>query len=254
MLVLRSLAFNTAFYANLVVWLVICLPTMLLPRRALMAVARGWARSSLWLLRIIAGTRLEVRGLANIPQGGCLVACKHQSMWETFALVPFFSDPTFILKRELMFIPFFGWYLWKADMVPVNRRGGARAMVRMTEKAAEEARDGRQIIIFPEGTRRPPGAEPAYKYGIAHLYGRLGVPCLPVALNSGLYWPRRRFIRRPGTIVVEFLPPIPAGLPRDSLVPALVEAIEPVARRLHADGLAEIGGSVQPAPERAKAP
>jgi len=253
MLALRSLAFNVAFYANLIVWLIACLPMLLLPRRMLMAVARAWARTSLWLLRVLAGTRLEVRGVSNIPQGGCLVACKHQSMWETFALVHFFSDPTFILKRELMFIPFFGWYLWKADMVPVDRKGGARAMVRMTEKAAEEARDGRQIIIFPEGTRRPPGAEPAYKYGIAHLYDRLGVPCLPVALNSGLFWPRRRFIRRPGTIVVEFLPPIPPGLPRDSLVPTLIETIEPAARRLHAEGLAEIGDAAPPQPERAGA-
>ena len=134
-----------------------------------------------------------------------------KSFLDTFALVTLFDDPTFILKRELMWIPFFGWYTRKAGSVSVNRKAGSQALLQMTARAREEAKRGRQILIFPEGTRRPAGAPPAYKFGVAHLYQNLGVSCVPVALNSGLYWPRRRFIRRPGTIRVEILRPNSAG-------------------------------------------
>jgi 1-acyl-sn-glycerol-3-phosphate acyltransferase len=200
-----------------------------------------WARSSLWLLRVIAGTKIEVRGREKIPAGGFLVASKHQSLWETFALVPLFDDPAFILKRELMWIPFFGWYAWKGGSVPVNRKAGSQALIQMTARAREEATHGRQIVIFPEGTRRPPGAPPAYKFGVAHLYQNLGVACLPIALNSGLYWPRRRFIRRPGTIRVEILDPIPSGLPRDVFFQTLQQGIEGASDRLLAEGRKELG-------------
>lgn len=241
MLVLRSLLFNVAFYANLILWLIMLFPCLLVPRRVFMRLVKLWARQSLWLLRVIAGTKIEIRGQEKIPPGGLLVASKHQSMWETFALVPLFEDPTFILKRELMWIPFFGWYTWKADCVPVNRKAGSQALIQMMARAREEAREGRQILIFPEGTRRPPGAPPAYKFGVAHLYQNLGMPCLPVALNSGLFWPRRQFVRRPGTVVVEILDPIPAGLKRDEFFPKLVGDIESASDRLLAEGRAELG-------------
>lgn len=241
MLVLRSLLFNVAFYANLILWLIMLLPGLLVPRRLFMRAVKLWAWQSLWLLRVIAGTKIEIRGREKIPPGGLLVAAKHQSMWETFALLPLFEDPTFILKRELMWIPFFGWYTWKADCVPVNRKAGSQALIQMMARAREEARDGRQILIFPEGTRRPAGAPPAYKFGVAHLYQNLDMPCLPVALNSGLFWPRRQFIRRPGTVVVEILDPIPPGLPRDVFFPKLVGEIESASDRLLAEGRAELG-------------
>lgn len=246
MLVLRSLLFNVAFYANMILWLIMLLPALLVPRRIFMRLVKVWARQSLWLLRVIAGTKVEIRGREKIPPGGLLVASKHQSMWETFALVPLFEDPTFILKRELMWIPFFGWYTWKADCVPVNRKAGSQALIQMMARAREEARDGRQILIFPEGTRRPPGAPPAYKFGVAHLYQNLGMPCLPVALNSGLFWPRRQFIRRPGTVVVEILEPIPPGLHRDEFFPRLVEGIESASDRLLTEARAELGIPVSP--------
>ncbi|PVE26075.1 1-acyl-sn-glycerol-3-phosphate acyltransferase [Microvirga sp. KLBC 81] len=243
MLFVRSLLFNTAFYANLVLWLVMLLPGLLVPRRVFIRFAQAWAHSSLWLLRVLAGIRIEVRGREKIPAGGALVAAKHQSLWETFALVTLFDDPTFILKRELMWIPFFGWYLWKAGCVPVNRKAGSSALMQMTARAREEAQHGRQIIIFPEGTRRPPGAPPAYKYGVAHLYNNLGFPCIPVALNSGLYWPRRRFIRRPGTIRVEVLDPIAPGLSREAFFKLVQERIEETSSRLLAEGRRELGMS-----------
>jgi len=242
MLVLRSLAFNALFYLNLALWLLFAAsPALLLPRRALLAVARAWAHSSLWLMRVVAGTRYEISGLENIPQGGMIVASKHQSFWETFVLITICADPVIILKRELTWIPFFGWCLLKLRMIPVDRGGRARALAQVTRRARTELGDkGRQLLIFPEGTRRPPGAEPAYKFGVTHLYTELNLPCLPVALNSGLYWPRRKFLRRPGTIRLEILPPIAPGLDKTAFHTLLIEKIETASDRLLARGRAEL--------------
>ncbi|SCY26775.1 lysophospholipid acyltransferase family protein [Microvirga guangxiensis] len=241
MLFVRSLLFNVVFYAYLVLWLILLIPGMLVPRKTFIRMVQVWARSSLWLQRVIAGTRTEIHGVEKIPSGGALVAAKHQSLWETFALMTVFDDPTFILKRELMWLPFFGWYLWKAGCVPVNRKAGSAALMQMTARAREEAQHGRQIIIFPEGTRRPPGAPAAYKYGVAHLYQNLGFPCVPVGLNSGLYWPRRQFIRRPGTIRLEILEPIAPGLKREEFFRLVQDRIEESSNRLLAEGRRELG-------------
>lgn len=232
MLSLRSHLFNVAFYVNLVVWLVVAIPTFVMPRIAIVRVAQAWGRANLWLLRVIVGTKAEFRGLEHIPPGGLLVAAKHQSVWETFALLSFFADPTFILKRELTWIPLFGWFTLKGRMIPVDRRAGAAALAEMNRAAREAAEAGRQVLIFPEGTRRPPGAEPAYKFGVGRLYQTLGMPCLPVALNSGAFWPRRRFLRKPGTIVVEFLEPIPPGYDRADFLALLQTRIERASDRL----------------------
>ncbi len=170
MLLFRSLLFNVAFYLHMIVWLFLLIPVAALPRLTFIRAVQVWARCCLWLLRVIAGTKVEFRGLEKIPPGGILVAAKHQSLWETFALLPLFSDPAFILKRELIWIPLFGWYAAKARCVPVDRRAGSKALVLMNVRARAEAEAGRQIVIFPEGTRRAPGAPPAYKFGVAHLY------------------------------------------------------------------------------------
>jgi 1-acyl-sn-glycerol-3-phosphate acyltransferase len=241
MLILRSLLFNVAFYANLILWLLLLIPGLLVPRRTFMAMVKLWGRTSLWLLRVVAGIRVEITGREKIPPGGALVAAKHQSFLETFTIVTILDDPTYILKRELMWIPIFGWHLAKARCVPVNRKAGSLALVQMTQRAKEEAEHGRQIIIFPEGTRRPPGAPPAYKYGVAHLYQNLGFPCIPIALNAGLYWPRRQFIRRPGTVRIEVLDPIPAGLPRDDFFQRVQVEIEAASDRLYEEGRRELG-------------
>ncbi len=241
MLVLRSLVFNILFYANLIAWMIAALPFLVLPRRYFVHVAKGWARSCLWLMRVVAGTKVEFRGRERIPPGGLILASKHQSLWETFALFPEMEDGAFILKHELTWIPLFGWYLWKQDMVPVNRAGGSSALTRMNARAREVIAAGRQIIMFPEGTRRQAGAPPAYKYGVVHLYASTGAPCLPVALNSGVYWPRRKFLRRPGTIVVEFLEVIPPGLSRAEFYDTLQHRIEEASDRLLAEAIAETG-------------
>lgn len=235
MLILRSILFNVVFYVHLVLWLVIALPTFLMPRRAIIWVAQTWGRSSVWLMGVVAGARTEYRGLERIPPGGLLVAAKHQSFWETFALLRFFDDPAYVLKRELTYIPVFGWLLLKAGMIPVDRRAGGSAITTMNRRAVAAVRAGRQLLIFPEGTRRPPGAEPAYRTGVAHLYRNLGVTCLPVALNSGAFWPRRSFLRRPGTIVVEFLEPIAAGLDRAAFSELVQSRIETASMRLLAE-------------------
>jgi 1-acyl-sn-glycerol-3-phosphate acyltransferase len=150
-------------------------------------------------------------------------------------------DPTFILKRELTWIPLFGWFLGRGRMVPIDRSRGSRAIPEMNRRAAEAMAEGRQLIIFPEGTRRPPGAAPAYKAGTAHLYSRLEVSCLPVAVNSGLFWPRRSVLRRPGTAVIAFLEPIPPGMLRDAFAALVEQRIETAANALLAEGRAELG-------------
>jgi 1-acyl-sn-glycerol-3-phosphate acyltransferase len=236
MLVVRSLLFNVAFYANTTFWIIVLIPFVLAPRKAFLRVVQLWGRSSIWLLRVLAGTRLEFRGVERIPQGGLLVASKHQSFLETFALVTRLDDFTFILKRELMWIPFFGWYLMKAAQVPIDRKAGSQALADMNERARIEAAKGRQVLIFPEGTRRAPGAPPAYKFGVAHLYANLGVPCLPVAINTGLFWPRRKFLRHPGTAVIEFLEPIQPGMPREAFFEEVKRRIEEACDRLLREG------------------
>jgi 1-acyl-sn-glycerol-3-phosphate acyltransferase len=241
MLLLRSLAFNIAFYVNIIVWMIVILPTLVLPRRVLLAIVKAWARSNDLLLRGIAGIRTEIRGLEHLPPGPVLVAAKHQSAWETFALVPLFDDPSFVLKRDLMFIPFFGWYAGKVGMIAVDRGARSAALRSIAEQARMQAGQGRQIVIFPEGTRRAPGAPPAYKYGVAHLYAELDLPCLPIALNSGCYWPRRRFIRRPGTIRVEILPPIAPGLDKKQFLDTLQASIETASDRLLDEASRETG-------------
>ncbi|MET0445609.1 MAG: lysophospholipid acyltransferase family protein [Pseudorhodoplanes sp.] len=232
---LRSLIYNVLFYALLVFWILVAIPTLVMPPHAFMAVAKAWARSSVTLMRVVCGTKVEYRGLDRIPAGPLIAASKHQSMWETFALMQFFDWPLFIYKKELSYIPFFGWYLKKSKMIGVDRGDGMRALMNMTKRATAEVRHGRQLIIFPEGTRRPVDAPPDYKSGIAQIYTLCGVPCVPVALNSGLFWPRRTFLRYPGTLVVEFLDPLPPGMGRKEFLPALSHSIETATDRIVAE-------------------
>jgi 1-acyl-sn-glycerol-3-phosphate acyltransferase len=229
---IRSLAFNALFYANLGVHMIVALPTFVLPYRVLLVFIRSYAVTSLWLLRVVCGTKVEWRSVENIPAGACIIACKHQSAWETFALYAVLRDPAYILKRELMWIPLFGWYTWKARLIPVNRNAGLAALSRMTARARQELARARQLVIFPEGTRRPPGAEPDYKAGAAYLYSKADVPCVPLALNSGLFWPRRSWRRMPGTIVVEALKPIAPGLDRKIFAARLQDDLEAATARL----------------------
>jgi 1-acyl-sn-glycerol-3-phosphate acyltransferase len=239
LLVLRSILFNLVFYLVIVLYVILALPFFFLSYRALVGFGKFWGRTNLWLLKVICGTDVAFRGVEKIPPGPLIVAAKHQSSWETFTLLLLFAEPAYIMKRELMWIPFFGWYLWKARMIPVDRGSRVPALRRMTVRVRRELARGRQIIIFPEGTRRSPGAPPAYKYGSAHLYAETGVPCVPVALNSGLFWGRRSFLRHPGTITVEILDPIPPGLDKETFIDRLEHEIECATGRLIADASRE---------------
>ena len=245
MLLLRSLLFHACFHLNTILHLIFCLPFLLLPRRIFWKVVHNWARVNHWLLRTICGTNFEIKGCERIPQGALLIAAKHQSAWETFALVTLFSDPFYVLKRELMWLPVFGWYVAKAKMIPIRRGAGGTALGEITERAKLKIASGRQLILFPEGTRRAVGAEPAYKYGVVHLYRQLGVRCLPVALNSGVFWPRRTFKIYPGTIRMELLEPIEPGLPEDVFKVRMQDAIETATARLVAQGRAELEATLK---------
>ena len=231
----RSIVFGLLFYITTVLFVVLGSPLLLGPRSWAMAALKVHAKTELWLLRHIVGLDFEVRGLDKLPEPPFLVASKHQSAWETFALIPLFRDPALLMKRELFWIPLHGWFSHKFEMIPVDRDAGPSALRRMLQAARKRIKDGREIIIFPEGTRRPPGADPAYKTGIVLLYNALKVPCVPVALNSGLFWPRRQWTRKPGTVVVEILDPIPPGLPRPEFLSRLENAIETASDGLLAE-------------------
>jgi 1-acyl-sn-glycerol-3-phosphate acyltransferase len=233
MVFVRSLLFNAAFYLVTVALLILPLPLyFILPQGFAMGVVRAWANAGIWLLRVLAGTRFEIRGRANLPAGASIVAAKHQSMFETFALVPQLPNPTFVIKSQLKWVPIFGQYTIKAGMIHVDRSAGVSALRRIAARGRTEIAKGRDIVIFPEGTRRAPGAAPDYHPGVAHLYRALGVPVVPVGLNAGLFWPRRKFLRYPGTIVIEFLPPIPPGLAARSFMERLQNDIEAASDRL----------------------
>lgn len=232
MLFLRSSIFQVLFYGGTLVMMIVGSPLLLLPQSWGMWIVHAWGHVNLLLLRLVVGLKVEWRGTENIPEGGYIVASKHQSAWETFALIPHFAYPTFILKRELRWIPIFGWYLSKFQQIPINRGKRAAALTAMMRAAKETIAKNRQIMIFPEGTRRPPGAEPAFKFGIAYLYKDLNCRVLPVALNAGLYWPRRSWMLYPGTVIVEFLPPIEPGLSPRDFHNKLVDEIETTTNRL----------------------
>lgn len=237
----RSVLFHLVFYVTTTLFVVVGSPLLLGPRRWAMAGLAAHARTELFLLRLIAGIRFELRGGENRIDGACLVASKHQSAWETFALVPLLKDPAYLMKKELFRIPFHGWFSYKFGMIPVARDQGAKALRDMLREAATRIAQKREIIIFPEGTRRPVGAPPDYKTGVFLLYQALKVPCVPVALNSGIFWPRHHLRLRPGTIVVEFLPAIPPGLPKAQFLERLQDAIETASDRLAAEAEAASG-------------
>ena len=227
MLVLRSLAFNIVFYANLIVQMIFWTPYYFLsPRHRAWFVPKFWSWTSLWLMEKIAGTKSDITGTENLPEGSFILAPKHQSFWDAIAFFPYLRDPLYILKRELQWIPFFGWYIMKMRMIPVNRGKRSVALKQAVADTKREMAHDRQLIIYPEGTRRAPGDEPAYKYGIVELYAQLDLPVVPVAHVAGLWWPRRKFMRYPGTIKAKFLKPIPAGLDREEFMRRLIAETE----------------------------
>jgi 1-acyl-sn-glycerol-3-phosphate acyltransferase len=241
---IRSILFAVAFYVVTALFLILGSWLLFAPRSWAMQGLRLHGLACLWLLDRIAGTRLEVRGREKLPPGPILVAAKHQSAWDTFALVPLLRDPAIVLKEELKWIPMYGWFCVKFQHILVKRERAAVALKAMVADAKDRASQGREIVIFPEGTRRPPGAPPDYKPGVVALYDALQLPCVPLALSSGLFWPRRSLRRYPGTIVVEFLDPIPPGLSRAEFKRTMESRIETACAAL----IAEAARTANPPP------
>jgi 1-acyl-sn-glycerol-3-phosphate acyltransferase len=235
---LRSLAFNVGWYAGTIAIAVIGAPILLLARRAVVAWARFWIRFCLWWLRLTVGLTHRTSGWQNLPAGPVIIAAKHQSSWETLAFTLLFPHAATVLKRELLFIPIVGWAMARAGNIAIERGDGAKALRALVRQAKAAVAEGRSILIFPEGTRVAVGAERPYQVGAAALYRQLGVPVVPVALNSGLFWGRRQFVKRPGVIDVEVLPAIPPGLDRDTFMATLRERIEGATKRLVAEPVA----------------
>ncbi|AGF75124.1 1-acyl-sn-glycerol-3-phosphate acyltransferase [Bartonella australis AUST/NH1] len=227
MVTLRSLFFTFAFYTTTFVQMILYAPFyFLMPRKKAWIVPKTWARVTLFLQKYIVGTNYAIEGIENLPDGAYIIAPKHQSEWETFGLVPHLDDPALIMKRELTWIPLFGWYMAKTGIIPINRTTPIKALKTIIKCAKQKAKQGRQILIFPEGTRRQPGQEPNYKSGVVALYNELGLQVVPIAHNAGLYWPRDNFRRYPGTIRIRILPPIESGLRKHDFLDQLIQKTE----------------------------
>jgi 1-acyl-sn-glycerol-3-phosphate acyltransferase len=230
---LRSLLFNIAFYSWTAGFLILGLPVLLFSYPATYGFGRLWVRVSLWLLRVLVGLDHKVVGNEHRDkQPQAIYAVKHQSAWDTLIFALYLHNPAYVLKRELLFLPLFGFYLLRAGMIPVDRQGRASALKRMLATAKRRRGEGRDLLIFPEGTRVAPGRHRPYQPGIAALYGHLDLPVVPVALNSGLFWGRRAFNKKPGRITLEFLPAIEPGLPRKVFMNELEQRLESACRRL----------------------
>jgi 1-acyl-sn-glycerol-3-phosphate acyltransferase len=232
---LRSLVFNAGFYLWTLVIGLYGAPLLLAPPRYVMEFGRLWAAGALGLLAWTVGLRHEIRGVENLPAGAAIIALKHQSAWDTVILPVMFRHPAIVIKHELAWLPIYGWYAVRAGGIPVDRGAGASALKRMMVRARRAVAEGRPIAIFPEGTRTAVGARLPYHPGVAALYTQLGVPLVPVALNSGVFWGRRSFLKFPGRIVLEILPAIAPGRPRRQVMVELESRIEAATARLVAE-------------------
>ena len=246
MRLLRSALFNLCFYLLIIVLMLAALPALARGGEAIESHARRWARWSIALLELICGVKVEFRGIENLPAGAAIIAAKHQSTLDVLALILAVKHFTFIYKRELDFIPLFGSYLRACGQVSIDRSKRAGVLGQIVAAAKATFAKNRRLDIFPDGPRRPVGAPPLYKAGVARLAEATGVSCVPVALNSGLFWPRRQFMRQPGTMVVEFLPPIPATLDKDTFMQSLESRIETASDRLIAEALAKDASLARP--------
>ncbi|MDP1599062.1 1-acyl-sn-glycerol-3-phosphate acyltransferase [Phenylobacterium sp.] len=232
MIALRSILFVALFYVWSVIVAVGLSPFLLGPRSWAMELMRVWARGIIWLLRVVCDIKVEVRGKEHMPKGAALVAPKHHCMFDVFAQFAYLPDACFVMKKELTWIPFFSWWGMRAKMIVVDRAGHSTALRKLIRDSKERFAENRQLLIFPEGTRSVPGAPADYKPGIAALYREIDVPVHPVATNAGVHWPKHGFMRKPGTIVFEYLEPIAPGLKRAEFMRLLQDRIETASTKL----------------------
>lgn len=239
MTALRSGVFVVWMYGMMAVMAIVCAPSLLGPRTWARGCFRLYLDQVFWGLRVFCRLTYEVRGREHQPRGGALIASKHQSMFETLAYWRILDDPAIILKKSLAYTPFFGWYALKLRNIVVDRKTGSKALRKLLKDAKQRAGEGRQVVIFPQGTRVRPGAAESYKPGVIGLYAAMKTPCAPVALNSGLFWPRSGFIRHSGRIVIAFLPPIAPGFSKETFMTVLESRIETASERLRIEGRGE---------------
>jgi 1-acyl-sn-glycerol-3-phosphate acyltransferase len=238
-ILIRSLAFTLAFYLWSLIAAIIFLPVLIMPRRIAQGSLKVWGTVVTWLLRVVAGVKVEIRGREHVPVGAALVASKHQCMFDIFGTLAILPDGSYVLRQELMAIPIFSWWAAKCRMIVIDREGGAKTLRKLLADSRQRLKDDpdRQIFIFPEGTRGQPGVPGEYQPGVAALYRDLELPCVPIALNSGVHWPAHGIMRRPGTIVFQFLEPIPPGLKRAAFMIELETRLETASNALVAEGL-----------------
>ena len=232
MTVVRSLAFVALFYVWSATLAILFLPLMLAPLPVILRAFKLWSLGVMALLRACCGVRVELRGKAHVPTGPAVIAAKHQCMFDVFAQFAWLDAHCFVMKRELLWIPVFGWYARRTGMITLDRKGRSDALRKLMRAAKTRIDQGRQVVIFPEGTRGQPGRAGQYQVGVAALYRELDLPVIPVATNSGLHWPAHGFIRKPGKVVFEFLEPIPPGLKRAEFMAELERRIETASRAL----------------------
>ena len=240
-ILLRSALYQLLFLPWTLAVAVFCLPMLALAsRRQMQYAAAFWLDGALWLQRHVLGLSFEVRGRENLPEGSAIIAAKHQSAWETMVFHRLLGDPAFILKRELLWLPLIGWYFLKTGQIAIDRSAGMQALRKIVAGGRRVVAQGRSIVVFPEGHRQPPGHKGRYRSGVASLYAALAIPVVPVALNSGIFWSRNAFLRRPGRITLQILPPIAPGLERDALMHRLENEIESATRALEIEARAQI--------------
>jgi len=237
---IRSIIGSGLYNIVFIGWTAVAVTMMIVllpfPRMGMQRAVKAWAWSQHWALKVLVGLDFEVRGRENIVNGGAIYAAKHQSAWDTFVFYLLFDDPSYIMKKELMRIPVWGWMARKCAAISVDRSGGGAALKALVRDTRQRLADARPVIIFPEGTRTRPGSRLPYHPGIAALYSQCDAPVMPVALNSGLFWGRRSYRKLPGRIIIEFLPPIPADLKRREFMARLEHDIEDAAVRLMLEG------------------
>ena len=237
MIYLRSSLFQLFFWIWSVFTALAMLLTLPLPRGVNTWALSTWSKGLIWGLRWLAGIKVEVRGEQYRPTGSALVAPKHQSMFDVFSQFALLPDACFVMKKELLMVPVFGWHGLKAGMIVVDRDGHSAALKKLVRDAVDRMKETRQVVIFPEGTRGAVGVPGDYKPGIAALYRELNLPVTPLALNCGVHWPLGKFLMPPGTIVFEYLPPIPAGLKRGEFMRELQTRIDTATKALEDEGL-----------------
>lgn len=232
LLLIRSLAFNIAFFSWAFISSILFIPLFVISPRIAQKVGKPWGQGSLLLARLLCGITHEIRGWENIPANPAIYASKHQSAWDTIIFLTLFPRVAYVLKKELLRLPFWGWYLWRMKMIAIDRSGGASSIKQLIRDGKAALAEDRSIVIFPEGTRTRPHSMPDYQPGITAMYSSLGASVVPVALNSGLYWGKNAFFKKPGKIIIEFLPPIHAGLPKKEFIARLQNDIETASNKL----------------------